>query len=418
MKKLLLLSITILTGLSSFAQELDVSLQLRPRLEYRNGYKTLLDKDQDATSFVSQRSRLKLDFSNEKLQLRFSVQNIRIWGDVPTMTTADKNGIAVFEALGTYSLSPKLSFSLGRQVLSYDNQRIFGEVDWAQQGQSHDAALLVWLPRKNQRLDLGFALNSDNENLFDTPYRVNNYKNMQFAWYHLDFNKSGISFLLLNTGYGFPVSESKQELQYMQTAGSYYDFRRNNWFGDFYGYGQFGKKVNRDLQAFNFGGIINYNISEKWSIGAGGEFLSGTNMDSTSEDLKSFTPLFGTNHAFNGFMDYFFVGNHLNSVGLIDLYGKLTYTSGKLDISLMPHLFSSAANISDSNFSKMNPYLGTEIDLTGNYRINETFSIAMGYSQMFGTNSLEILKGGNSNQTQNWGWLAVNFNSDLFAGNR
>ena len=117
-------------------------------------------------------------------------------------------------------------------------------------------------------------------------------------------------------------------------------------------------------------------------------------------------------------MDYFFVGNHLNSVGLIDLYGKLTYTSGKLDISLMPHLFSSAANISDSNFSKMNPYLGTEIDLTGNYRINETFSIAMGYSQMFGTKSLEILKGGNSNQTQNWGWLAVNFNSDLFAGNR
>ncbi|CAM4038103.1 hypothetical protein GILI108418_01090 [Gillisia limnaea] len=334
------------------------------------------------------------------------------------MTATDKNGIAVFEALGTYLVSPELSFSLGRQVLSYDNQRIFGEVDWAQQGQSHDAALLTWLPGENQQLDLGFALNSDNENLFDTPYRVNNYKNIQFAWYHLDFDKSKISFLLLNTGYEFPVSESRQELQYLQTGGSYYKFSKNNLFGDFYGYAQLGKKANRDVQAWNLGGIINYKISETWSIGAGGEYLSGIDMGTTSEDLRSFTPLFGTNHAFNGLMDYFYVGNHQNSVGLTDLYGKFTYTSGKFNISAIPHVFSTAATIHDTSFNKMDSYLGTEIDLTGNYRVNEMFSIAMGYSQMFGTKSLEILKGGNSNQTQNWAWLAVNFNSDLFSTSR
>lgn len=418
MKKILILLITILGGLPSIAQEFDVSLQLRPRFEYRNGYKTLLDRGQDATSFVSQRSRLKMNFTNEKLHIKFSAQNNRVWGDVPTMTTADKNGIAVFEAFGIYLVSPELSFNLGRQVLSYDNQRIFGEVDWVQQGQSHDAALLTWLPGENQQLDLGFALNSDHENLFDTPYRVNNYKNIQFAWYHLDLNKSGISFLLLNTGYEFPVSESMQELQYLQTGGSYYKFSKNNVFGDFYGYAQLGKKANRDVQAWNLGGIINYKISETWSFGAGGEYLSGTDMDTTSEDLRSFTPLFGTNHAFNGLLDYFYVGNHLNSVGLTDLYGKFTYTSGKFNISAIPHVFTSAATIHDSSVNKMDPYLGTEIDLTGNYRVNETFSIAMGYSQMFGTGSLEILKGGNVNQTQNWAWLAVNFNSDLFSISR
>lgn len=415
MKKNLILFIALMAAIPTIAQEFDISLQLRPRFEFRNGYKTLLDQGQDATSFVSQRSRLKLNFSNEKLQLKFSAQNIRVWGDVPTMTTTDKNGIAIFEAFGTYSVSPQFSLSLGRQVLSYDNQRIFGEVDWAQQGQSHDAALLTWLPEENQQLDLGFALNSDQENLFDTPYQVNNYKNMQFAWYHLGFNKSGISFLLLNTGYEFPFSESNREIQYLQTGGSYYKFSRNDFYGDLYGYVQVGEKANRDVEAWNFGGAINYKISETWSIGAGGEYLSGTDMGITSEELKSFTPLFGTNHAFNGFMDYFYVGNHQNSVGLQDFYGKLIYTSGKFNISAIPHVFYSAADIQDTSFNKMDSYLGTEIDLTGNYRVNDMFSIAMGYSQMFGTSSLEILKGGNSNRTQNWAWLAVNFNSELFS---
>ncbi len=415
MKKILILFIAMMAGLPTIAQEFDVSLQLRPRFEFRNGYKTLLEQGQDATSFVSQRSRLKLNFSNEKLLLKFSAQNIRVWGDVPTMTTSDKNGIAVFEAFGTYAVSPGFSLSLGRQVLSYDNQRIFGEVDWAQQGQSHDAALLSWLPVENQRLDLGFALNSDKENLFDTPYQVNNYKNMQFAWYHLDFNTSGISILALNTGYEFPVSDSNREIQYLQTAGSYYKFNGNNFSGDLYGYVQVGEKANRNLEAWNLGGIINYKISENWGIAAGAEYLSGTDMGTTSEELQSFTPLFGTNHAFNGFMDYFYVGNHQNSVGLQDFYGKINYTSGKFKLSAIPHVFYSAADIQDPGFSKMDSYLGTEIDITGNYKVNDMFSIAMGYSQMFGTNSLEILKGGDANRTQNWAWLAVNFNAGLFS---
>lgn len=415
MKKILILFIAMIAGIPAIAQEFDISLQLRPRFEFRNGYKTLFDQGQDATSFVSQRSRVKLNFSNEKLKLKFSAQNIRVWGDIPTMTTTDKNGIAVFEALGTYSVSPKFSLSLGRQVLSYDNQRIFGEVDWAQQGQSHDAVLLSWIPKENQRMDLGFALNSDQENLFDTPYQVNNYKKMQFAWYHLDFNRSGISFLVLNTGYEFPVSESTRETQYLQTGGAYYKFNRNNFNGDLYGYVQLGENANRDVEAWNLGGSINYKISDTWNIGAGGEYLSGTDMGTTSEKLKSFKPLFGTNHAFNGFMDYFYVGNHLNSVGLQDFYGKFTYNSGKINISAIPHVFYVAADIQDVNFNKTDSYLGTEIDLTGNYKVNDMFSITMGYSQMFGTSSLEILKGGNANQTQNWAWLAVNFNSGLFS---
>ena len=39
-----------------FSQTFETSLQLRPRLEYRNGYKTLLPEGQEPATFVSQRS--------------------------------------------------------------------------------------------------------------------------------------------------------------------------------------------------------------------------------------------------------------------------------------------------------------------------------------------------------------------------
>jgi hypothetical protein len=39
---------------------------------------------------------------------------------------------------------------IGRQTLSYDNQRIMGAITWIQQGQSHDAALSSYKDKKNQ----------------------------------------------------------------------------------------------------------------------------------------------------------------------------------------------------------------------------------------------------------------------------
>jgi hypothetical protein len=40
-----------------YAQELELSTELRPRFEYRHGYKTLIPDDVDAAMFVSQRTR-------------------------------------------------------------------------------------------------------------------------------------------------------------------------------------------------------------------------------------------------------------------------------------------------------------------------------------------------------------------------
>ena len=141
MKKLRILILLVLGGMSASgqAQELDVNLQVRPRFEYRNGYKTLLPEGQEGTSQISQRSRLNFNYKQEDLTVKLTLQNTRTWGDVAPATTFDKNGVAVFEAWAQYNFTPKWSARMGRQVISYDNQRILGEQDWGQQAQSHDA---------------------------------------------------------------------------------------------------------------------------------------------------------------------------------------------------------------------------------------------------------------------------------------
>jgi hypothetical protein len=72
MKKLLKISVLgLITVIStnSYSQELDVNLQIRPRYEYRNGYKTLLPKGQKGTSQTSQRSRLNFNYKQEQLSV-------------------------------------------------------------------------------------------------------------------------------------------------------------------------------------------------------------------------------------------------------------------------------------------------------------------------------------------------------------
>lgn len=59
----------------------------------------------------------------------------------------------------------------------------------------------------------------------------------------------------------------------------------------------------------------------------------------------AFNPLYGTNHAFNGHMDYFYVGNHINSVGLNDVYLKYAYKKEKFGFTGHLHYFASAGKI-------------------------------------------------------------------------
>ncbi|MGG7035157.1 MAG: hypothetical protein ACI7YS_08185 [Flavobacterium sp.] len=417
------LSFLGMISMGTYAQEFDINLQLRPRYEYRNGFGSPInDKTGEIPgSFISQRSRLNFNFKQDKLKTKLTLQNVRVWGDMIITPSAYTNGIGLFEAWAQYDFNANWSTRIGRQVISYDNQRIFGEIDWAQQAQSHDAAMITFKKQKSQ-LDFTAAFNAQGQNnLTPQPisYNVSTYRNMQFAWYHNQMEKLGVSLLALNTGYDFPnapvTPPVESKTYYKQTFGTYLTYKAGKLTGDLGLYAQTGKNNNKDVSAFYGGFNLGYAVSDKFSAGLGFEHLSGTAQDDTSGKNKSFSPLFGTNHAFNGHMDYFYVGNYQNTVGLNDAYLKFNYTHNKWNFLLMPHYFAAAATVLDANGAKMDNYLGTEIDFNASYAVQKDITVSGGYSQMFGTSTMERVKGANTDITNNWAWVMISFNPRLFS---
>lgn len=416
LKKISLVLIATFSFVAS-AQEFDANLQIRPRYEYTNGFGTLLTPTTSHTSFIGQRSRVNLNYFDTKLKMKLSFQNIHTWGDTPTATLTSKNGFEAFEAWAEYSFDDKWSSRIGRQVLSYDNQRVIGGLDWANQGRSFDAALIKYKGKKGQ-LDLGFALNSNSEAKVASsiPYTTDIFKDMQYAWYYTNIKKVGVSFLALNLGKEYLKTTTVIGTSYMQTFGTYAKYDGKKLILDFSLYGQTGKVGNSTVSAWESAANLGYVFSPKLKATLGYEFLSGKDQGSTSTVVKSFAPLFGTNHGLNGFMDYFYVGNHANSVGLQDVSLKLDFPIKKVNMSLASHLFSAPNKIVVAGVEQ-DAALGTEIDLTAVYKIYKDITLIAGYSQMFATDSMVVLKGGNGlkDTTNNWAYLMVNINPQIFS---
>jgi len=407
------------------AQKIGISGELRPRYEYRHGFKTLAIANKDAANFVSQRTRLNMDYKSNKFNVFFAIQNVSIWGDVNTLSSSSKNGIAFHQAWAEYFFNDKFSMKLGRQEISYDDQRIFGAVGWAQQARSHDAFLLKLKTGERGKLHIGFALNANKETLFKEDYAINQYKSLQYAWYNNKFNNGlGISVLLLNNGMPYTVLNETQKVTYSQTIGARLTYKKNRISADAASYFQTGSTPNglkndkTDLSAYYFTVNTKFKIADPFTIGAGIELLSGNDETDIGSKDNAFKPFYGTNHKFDGWMDYFYVGNHMNSVGLTDITIPFIYKKNKFTSILIPHFFSSQGKVYDRiNRMEMDNYLGTEIDLVLGYKAHKSITFNIGYSQMFATKTMEILKGGSKDETNNWGWVMITFKPDFFKYN-
>ena len=84
-----------------------------PRFENKHGQKRLVAPGADRTNFISQRTRLNFNFSHQKIKLGVSAQNVRVWGDVGTLSSDDK-AIALHTAWAEAILSDKVSIVFGR----------------------------------------------------------------------------------------------------------------------------------------------------------------------------------------------------------------------------------------------------------------------------------------------------------------
>ena len=173
--------ILFIAVLSATGQTVTIDGTIRPRAEFRNGYKSLPLDDMSAAFAISQRTRLNALYNSNTFKAYISMQDIRVWGDVNQLDIGSSNKFALHQAWGEYFLHNGVSIKLGRQELVYDDSRIFGNVGWAQQARAHDLGLFKY-ESSNLKLHIGFAFNQKKE--YGTEYFEGNYIKMMDIIYN------------------------------------------------------------------------------------------------------------------------------------------------------------------------------------------------------------------------------------------
>ena len=313
---------------------------------------------------------------------------------------------------------------IGRQMIALDDDRIFGTFDWHPAGRSHDALNISW-KKQNTDVQTYFAFNQNYNTIgnvnnpagqYFSPENAQPYQHLQMIYAKYNFTPKHYLSVLANN-IGFKDLKTDNKTYNMQTIGANYFGNGNLWNVGLSAYYQFGEtNVGRKTSATLLSAVVDYKINKPSKIGLGIDYLSGDNTNKpTQEATNIFNPLYGTHHKFYGIMDYFYTGNPHGNVGLLDTYVRYSSViNPKLSISAVGHFFNSGAKIYQNNQKKSN-YLGSELDLSFNYNIMKNISLTGGYSNFFNTESLQYLKKTpNARGNQDWVWLSLNINPQIF----
>lgn len=396
--------------------------QLLQRAEYRNGYGKLIGENQQSAFLIGQRARIHVQYVYaEKVTLYISVQDIRTWGSTPQAKESD-NFLSVHEAYAEIPFGKNWKAKVGRQELNYDNVRFLGNLDWALQARAHDFALVKY-EKDAMKFHLGAGYNQVKETLVNQPYTISSqYKTAQMLKFENQWGKFKAGVLFWNNGmaqlaYDTLGNVTNETVRCSQTLGfPTLQYAVGNFtFSGFY-YVQFGQDIaNKKVKAYNLSAQATHKITfneekgSKFQTTLGFETLSGTSQQPSDNINHSYNPFYGTNHAHNGYMDFFYVGNrYLNTVGLQDYFIRLRYDpNNKFFLSLNAHQFLAAADVFDGT-EKLSNTLGTELDFTSGYILNEVVSLQVGYSQFFTETTFKYLQGvNNPSSVQNWGYVAL-----------
>jgi hypothetical protein len=301
-------------------------------------------------------------------------------------------------------------------------------VDWILPGRAHDVAMIRWA-KGDGRLHIGAAYNQNGESLQGNLLTIpNQYKAAQFAHFQYKNARSECSALFWNDGRQFTERNAqdviiRQGIRYRATAGLptlRYVMGKTTLNG--FVYYQFGKDIqHRDIQAWNASAHVSRQVDfraeqgERLRVSLGMEIISGTDWDATGGN-RSFSPLYGTNHAHNGYMDYFYVGGrHEGLFGLQDVFLRARFDfNTRLFVQSDLHWFQAQAAAADHLGA--GDYLGTEVDLTAGYVLHEDVSLQAGYSRMFATEGFRRVSGHpDAGTLQHWAYLMVLYRPDMKA---
>lgn len=346
----------------------------------------------DDDEFYLTRTRLFLDMPfNERLRFYLKVQDSHIEEseyperriNFPASVWEDR--FDLYEAF--LDVKPldgtDLTFRLGRQELSYGDERLIGSLDWGNLGRTFQGGKAIF-KHNSMQLDLFFANvvipedghlnNSDTDDDFYGAYWTiqdlipHTLSHLYFLVRDIDEMESEVyTYGTRHEGAKGPVD---YEMEFAYQSGEFQDFDHRAW------------------AATVEGGYTFKKLPMSPRFGLEGSFASG-DKNPDDRDHETFENLFPTNHKFYGYMDLFSWKNLTNAVIKASIKPH-----EKVKVSLDFHFFF-LNDVDDAWYNaagkvfrrdptgKADKHVGNELDFTVKWDINKHFYLWSGYSHFF-----------------------------------
>jgi hypothetical protein len=421
MKKAILFCALFLMVISDITAQFTLKAEFRPRFEYRGGYGQILSEDEKPVFLVSQRSRLSAYYLTGIYSFGFGIQDVMLWGDEDLYTSTgvfgSKASIDLNEAWFGIRPYEKGNIKIGRQYWAYEDERLLSSRAWNQSEIKYDAVLFQHA-EKQLKFDVGLSWNNDIDRNLGNEYPSGKMKSMNFVFVRKDFNE-WLHATVMALASGFTASDSTTDINWLGTYSAYLGVKKGPLSGLASGFYQAGKnRKGLSTNAYMFALSGDYLFKQKYSVGAGIDYLSGHDQHSADsaylEKAHAFDIFYGTRHGVFGHMDLF---NNLpkstDNGGLIDIYLRLKWIPvPSIKIGADFHFFSLQNNVKDKTsetIAYLSKALGQEVDLNVSWDISKILNVKGGYSFFLVTESMEKLQGiepGNS-RFPTWVWVMV-----------
>lgn len=220
------------------------------------------------------------------------------------------------------------------------------------------------------------------------------YKDISILWMKKEI-LTGLNLSLLGVQEGFQEGTTAallKNLYHRNTMGGTLELKNDSIPLSFLmtAYAQSGKSnASTDLKAYLLALKVNNKFSNSFSLSIGADYLSGTSPETAGTQNHTFNKLYGVNHLFNGFMEYWAT---LPKGGLIDYLAAVSYPGkSKLSADLTFHHFLLAKQMLVDKLEVRNN-IGSELDLVFNYKLTKEATVQLGYCSYFTTDGTRALK--------------------------
>jgi hypothetical protein len=378
--------------------QLRIGAEMRPRVLVDNGYSTPKPTGTPTLAYITQRTRLNTQFKGDLFETYISFQDVRFWGGDNNFKASGAYGstvtIGVHQAWFMVKPATWISVKAGRQLFTYDDQRLLSSRNWNDYQVTYDA-VMVKLEHEGHRVDLGLSWNAESASALYLPQQK--FKTIDFIRYEQKQEQLSWSAIALITGN--ILSDTTDRLRLKATWGANLNYITEGFRGRASVYYQhhlntYGGKVSAWCGSFRAGTPI---LPGRLGWSAGLDYLSGQQetgmVDGYDGISHTFDLLYGRRHAWYGYMDYF---STLPAQGLQDYVLQAEYLPAKkVTVQADYHLFWLAARKADPEQpgEALPGRLGDELDLVVNWKISGIAVLEAGYSFFITRPTLEIIKG-------------------------